>query len=196
ESELLEARQAMEAVEHELRQAENARGSIEQNLQVVREELEKARIEAQTFLIQRQNNEQQLQQEEYELEEVLANLNPELEVSQIDSELERIANRVARLGPINLAAIDEYKVEQERKTYLDAQNADLEEALETLWEAIRKIDNETRNRFKETFEQVNSGLQNLFPKVFGGGSAYLELTGDDMLDTGITIMARPPGKRN
>src|SRR5690606_3552616 len=65
-----------------------------------------------------------------------------------------------------------------------------------LQEAIRKIDNETRNRFKETFEQVNSGLQELFPKVFGGGSAYLELTGDDMLDTGITIMARPPGKRN
>lgn len=196
ESELMEARQAMESVEHELREAESVRGSIEQNLQGIREELEKARIEAQTFLVQRQNNEQQLQQEEYALEEVLANLNAELDVSQIDSELERIANRVARLGPINLAAIDEYKVEQERKTYLDAQHADLEDALETLWEAIRKIDNETRNRFKETFEQVNSGLQDLFPKVFGGGSAHLELTSDDLLETGISIMARPPGKRN
>jgi chromosome segregation protein len=79
---------------------------------------------------------------------------------------------------------------------LDAQNADLEEALETLQEAIRKIDRETRARFKETFDLVNKGLQELFPKVFGGGHAYLELTGEDLLDTGVAIMARPPGKRN
>lgn len=196
EAELLEARKAMEEVEHELREAERARGSIEQSLQQLREELEQARLEAQTFLIQRQNNEQQLQQEDYSLEEVLAQLNPELNPADIDTELERIANRISRLGPINLAAIDEYKVEQERKSYLDAQNADLEEALETLWEAIRRIDNETRTRFKETFDQVNAGLQDLFPKVFGGGHAYLELTSDDLLETGISIMARPPGKRN
>jgi chromosome segregation protein len=196
EGELTTARQAMETVDHELREAERARARIEQDVQSVREVLEKARIEAQTFHVQRQNSEQQLQQEDYELEQVLAEMDTQLSVGEITRELEQIANRVSRLGPINLAAIDEYKVEQERKTYLDAQNADLQEALETLQEAIRKIDNETRNRFKETFEQVNSGLQELFPKVFGGGSAYLELTGDDMLDTGITIMARPPGKRN
>ncbi|MEE2652981.1 MAG: chromosome segregation protein SMC, partial [Pseudomonadota bacterium] len=100
------------------------------------------------------------------------------------------------LGPINLAAIEEYKQQSERKNYLDAQNADLEDALETLENAIRRIDKETRNRFKETFDRVNNGLQELFPKVFGGGSAYLEMTGDDLLDTGISIMARPPGKRN
>ncbi|MGQ9425342.1 chromosome segregation protein SMC [Gilvimarinus sp. F26214L] len=196
ESELTEARHAMEAVDHELRESEQARANIEQDLQSVREVLEKARIEAQTFHVQRQNAEQKLTEEEYELEQVLEALDPSLTVDAIGEELERIANRVSRLGPINLAAIDEYKVEQERKTYLDAQNEDLQQALETLQEAIRKIDNETRNRFKETFEQVNSGLQELFPKVFGGGSAYLELTGDDLLDTGIAIMARPPGKRN
>lgn len=196
ETELGEARQAMETVDHDLRGAEQARSKIEQELQAVRELLEKARIEAQTFHVQRQNNEQLLQQEDYSVEQVLADMDTALSVEEISEELERIANRVSRLGPINLAAIDEYKVEQERKTYLDAQNADLQEALETLQDAIRKIDHETRNRFKETFEQVNSGLQELFPKVFGGGSAYLELTGDDMLDTGIAIMARPPGKRN
>ena len=107
-----------------------------------------------------------------------------------------MGNRISRLGPINLAAIDEYSQQSERKNYLDAQNEDLESALETLASAIRKIDRETRNRFRETFDQVNNSLQELFPRVFGGGSAYLEMTGDDLLNTGITIMARPPGKKN
>jgi chromosome segregation protein len=80
--------------------------------------------------------------------------------------------------------------------YLDKQNEDLEKALNTLQNAIRKIDKETRARFKETFDKINSGLQKLFPKVFGGGHAYLDMTGDDLLDTGVAIMARPPGKRN
>src|SRR5690606_15719221 len=96
----------------------------------------------------------------------------------------------------HLAAIEELKTESERKTYLDAQNNELMEALETLENAIRKIDRETRTRFKETFDQINGSLEELFPKVFGGGHAYLELTGDDLLDTGVTIMARPPGKKN
>jgi chromosome segregation protein len=110
--------------------------------------------------------------------------------------LESVSNRIVRLGPINLAAIDEYNLQSERKNYLDAQNDDLEAALDTLQSAIRKIDRETRNRFRDTFEKVNSGLKDIFPRVFGGGSAYLEMTGDDLLDTGITIMARPPGKKN
>jgi len=113
-----------------------------------------------------------------------------------ESQLEQLAARIQRLGPINLAAIDEYQQQSERKRYLDAQNDDLVEALETLENVIRKIDKETRNRFKETFEQINAGLQALFPKVFGGGQAYLELTGEDLLDTGVAIMARPPGKKN
>lgn len=110
--------------------------------------------------------------------------------------LERIASRISRLGPINLAAIEEYQASAERKEYLDTQYNDLTEALTTLQNAIRKIDRETRVRFKETFEAVNSRLGELFPKVFGGGHAYLELTGEDLLDTGVTLMARPPGKRN
>lgn len=107
-----------------------------------------------------------------------------------------LAARIQRLGPINLAAIEEYQQQSERKRYLDSQNDDLAEALETLENVIRKIDRETRNRFKETFDQINAGLQALFPKVFGGGTAYLELTGEDLLDTGVAIMARPPGKKN
>jgi len=107
-----------------------------------------------------------------------------------------IGNRIQRLGPINLAAIDEYKLESERKDYLDQQNAELEDALSTLQSAIQKIDRETRSRFKDTFEFVNAHIQELFPKLFGGGNAYLEMTGDDLLNTGVALMARPPGKKN
>ena len=103
--------------------------------------------------------------------------------------------RIHRLGPINLAAIDEYQEQSERKQYLDAQFTDLSDALETLENAIRKIDRETRTRFKETFDLANAGLGRLFPRLFGGGHAFLELEGDDLLNSGVTVMARPPGKR-
>ena len=99
-------------------------------------------------------------------------------------------------GPINLAAIEEYEEESKRKVYLDAQHADLTEALQTLETAIAKIDKETRARFKETYDKVDAGFRARFPRLFGGGQAYLELTGEDLLDTGVTVMARPPGKRN
>jgi chromosome segregation protein len=103
---------------------------------------------------------------------------------------------INRLGAINLAAINEYQTQLERKTYLDQQDEDLTQAINTLELAIAKIDKESRHKFKETFEKINNDLKALFPKVFGGGSAYLALTDDDMLETGVTIMARPPGKKN
>jgi chromosome segregation protein len=116
--------------------------------------------------------------------------------SKLEQDLEQIAARIQRLGPINLAAIEEYDTQSQRKVYLDAQNDELERALTTLENAIRKIDKETRTRFKETFDKINNGLQQLFPKVFGGGHAYLDMVGEDLLDTGVAIMARPPGKKN
>jgi chromosome segregation protein len=111
-------------------------------------------------------------------------------------EVERIAARIQRLGAINLAAIDEYAEQSERMEYLNSQYEDVSKSLETLETAIHKIDRETRTRFKETFDKVNAGLQDMFPKLFGGGHSYLEFTGEDLLDTGIAVMARPPGKRN
>ena len=110
-------------------------------------------------------------------------------------DLERLSERITRLEPVNLAAISEYEEELKRKEYMDAQHEDLISALETLENAIKKIDRKTRTRFKDTFEGVNKGIQELFPKLCGGGHAYLELTGDDLLTTGVSIMARPPGKR-
>ncbi len=196
EAELSEARRALEDVEQELRTAEQARHKAEQEVQAVRAHLEQERLAAQTFEVQRAGLAQQLKEDEFDLEALLNELPEEADIKPMEQELEQIAGRIARLGAINLAAIDEYQTESERKQYLDAQDEDLREALETLENAIRKIDRETRTRFKETFDQVNKSLQELFPKVFGGGHAYLELTGEDLLDTGITIMARPPGKRN
>ncbi|EGH00230.1 Chromosome partition protein smc [gamma proteobacterium IMCC2047] len=146
--------------------------------------------------MQRQNLESQLAEMKQNLDELLSNLPADAVDGDWENTLTQLQNRIQRLGAINLAAIDEYKTQSERKTYLDAQNEDLEDALETLENAIRKIDRETRTKFKETFDKVNNGLQDMFPKVFGGGHAYLELTGEDLLDTGVTIMARPPGKRN
>lgn len=196
EGELSAARQLVADVEHQLREAEQTRAAIEQRAETVRSELERQRISNQTLQVQRNALYKQLQDDEHELEAVLSTMPEGANEPEWQNSLERVAARVARLGPINLAAIDEYNLQSERKNYLDAQNEDLVTALDTLESAIRKIDKETRNRFRETYEKVNAGLQELFPRVFGGGSAYLEMTGDDLLDTGISIMARPPGKKN
>jgi len=196
EGELTRARQAVAEVEHSMRQAEQQRAAIEQRAQGVRSELEQQRLQYQGLQVQRENVLRQLHESDQDLEQVLAAMPEGANESEWQLALERVAARIARLGPINLAAIDEYALQSERKNYLDAQNEDLETALETLASAIRKIDKETRSRFRDTFDKVNSGLQELFPRVFGGGNAYLEMTGDDLLDTGITIMARPPGKKN
>ena len=107
-----------------------------------------------------------------------------------------MANKISRLGAINLAAIDEYAQQAERKNYLDGQIKDLEDALEKLESAIKHIDKETRTLFMDTFNRVNEGLQHLFPKVFGGGMASLQLVGEDTLTSGVSITARPPGKKN
>ncbi|MGK0499884.1 MAG: chromosome segregation protein [Oceanicoccus sp.] len=196
EEELTESRRLVDEIEHNLRESEGKRSAIETRTQAVRSELERARVQVQGLQVQRRALEEQLIEAQYDLETVISGL-PEdaVEKAWVDN-LESIGRRVARLGPINLAAIDEYKSQSERKTYLDAQNDDLVQALQTLENAIHKIDKETRQRFKDTFDKVNSSLKELFPKVFGGGTAYLEMTGDDLLDTGIAIMARPPGKRN
>ncbi len=196
ESELDSARKAVQDVEHQLREYEKSRGKIEQAIAELRETLEKARLIARELETKRESTLEQLKAGDYQLEETLAELPDDLDEKELIQEIETVEQRISRLGAINLAAIDEFKAESERKDYLDRQDADLRDALEMLENAIRRIDRETRTRFKETFDQVNSGLQELFPKVFGGGHAYLELTGDDLLDTGIAIMARPPGKRN
>ncbi|MHC6226559.1 chromosome segregation protein SMC [Pseudomonas sp. X10] len=196
DEEMRQARLHMDEADRELRDAEKRRGQAEQQAQLLRGQLEQSRLECQGLDVRRKTLQEQLLADGYDLQGVLATLDGEASEEGTEHELEQIEGRIQRLGAINLAAIDEYQQQSERKRYLDAQDADLVEALDTLENVIRKIDKETRNRFKDTFDQINAGLQALFPKVFGGGSAYLELTGEDLLDTGVTIMARPPGKKN
>ena len=196
DEELKHARLALEDADRELRDAEKRRTQAEQQAQLLRGQLEQQRMDWQALSVRRKALQDQLHDEGFDIHAVLAILPSEASEAEWEAELERLSARIQRLGPINLAAIDEYQQQSERKRYLDAQNDDLAEALDTLENVIRKIDKETRNRFKETFDQINSGLQALFPKVFGGGNAYLELTGEDLLDTGVAIMARPPGKKN
>ena len=130
-----------------------------------------------------------------DLDGLLQSLPEGAEVDRFQAELEDLEEKIRRLEPVNLAAIEEHATESERKEYLDRQHNDLEEALDTLEKAISRIDRDSRTRFRETFEKVNSNMETLFPRLFGGGHGHLEMVGDDWLSSGVAIMARPPGKR-
>ncbi|WP_295879657.1 chromosome segregation protein SMC [uncultured Thiohalocapsa sp.] len=196
EDELGEARARMEALDQSVREAEQRRQTLEQGIASVQQELDAKRLERQERLVRRRTLEEQLAERGRVMADIIAALDAAATSEAHEAALAQVKGRVERLGNINLAAIDEFREQSERMRYLDEQHADISESLETLEAAIRKIDRETRARFQDTFERVNQGLQQLFPRVFGGGHAYLELTGDDLLDTGVAIMARPPGKRN
>jgi chromosome segregation protein len=196
EQELGIAKSRVDENEQAIRNLEQQRNEIQERLNTVRESLMQKRLKSEGASVKRDGLLEQLQAAKFELQVVLDSLPEGLEEQECEQSLEKLGNRIQRLGLINLAAIDEYQQQSERKVYLDKQNEDLEKALNTLQNAMRKIDKETRTRFKEAFDKINVGLQNLFPKVFGGGHAYLDMTGDDLLDTGVAIMARPPGKRN
>ncbi len=196
EDTLKQARLALEEADDSLRQNEQRRTKAEQQAQALRSQLEQQRLDWQGLNVRKKSLQEQLQEDSYDLHTLLQNLPESALEIEWSQRLDQIAERIQRLGAINLAAIEEYQQQSERKNYLDEQNNDLVEALATLENVIQKIDKETRQRFKETFDQINSSLQQLFPKVFGGGMASLELTGDDLLNTGVAIMARPPGKKN
>ena len=196
ETELAEARKQVEKVEYDSRQEEKRRSVLDTDLQKLQGELENQRLSAKEIGTLQGTLERQIAEQQGSLDTLCENLDDDADLVDWEEQLQLMANRITRLGPINLAAIDEYAIESERKEYLDKQNDELEEALSTLQSAIHKIDRETRTRFKETFELVNTHIQALFPKLFGGGHAYLEMTGEDLLNTGVTLMARPPGKKN
>ena len=196
EKNLADARTKVQSIEAGMRESELNRHKQEQGLEELRAALEKARINVNSCQVRLETVQEQLAAHEQSAEELLAALDENANQKDWAEQLESLARKIQRLGPINLAAIDEYSQNVERKTYLDSQYKDLMEALTTLENAIRKIDKETRTRFKETFDELNTNIKDMFPKLFGGGHAYLELTGDDLLQTGVAIMARPPGKKN
>ncbi|NKB36995.1 MAG: chromosome segregation protein SMC [Gammaproteobacteria bacterium] len=196
EKNLAEMRTQVQSKETLLREKEQQRSELELKVQELRDELANAKMNAQETKVRLQTVAEQLQEQGHEIEEMLKQLDDEAEKVGWQERLEAVERKINRLGPINLAAIDEFEQLSERKEYLDKQDEDLAEALQTLETAIKKIDKETRTRFKETFDFLNTNLKEMFPVLFGGGHAYLEMTGDDLLETGVSIMARPPGKRN
>ncbi len=196
ENELADARRQLEEIEHQLREQDRQRLEAERDVQELRTLHEQKMMEGQELKVRCQTLDEQLQQQGHQRDMLIREMPEGATADQWQRDVDEMARTIERLGPINLAAIEEYQSESERKEYLDQQHDDLVEALETLESAIAKIDRETRSLFKQTFEQINDGIRNNFPRLFGGGRAYLEMTGQDLLDTGVTIMAQPPGKRN
>jgi chromosome segregation protein len=196
EEELAGARKLVEDVEARLRELDQQRMQIDQSVDDARIAVGEAEMGARELTVRREGFAEQLAATDFEFDALMEAIDEAADIESWEAKLEKVRRRIDRLGPINLAAIDEFKEQSERKEYLDSQLEDLTNALATLEGAIRKIDRETKSRFRDTFNDVNTGFQRLFPKLFGGGHAYLELTGDDLLSAGVTVMARPPGKRN
>lgn len=196
EQKLILAQQNFEKAKQAYQQSNQERQNLNQSLLEKRNELEQARLAGQAQEVRAKNLEEQIAETGFELHQLAAELLPEIQEDQLETNLAQVVRKIERLGAINLAAIDECSVLGERKNYLDTQVQDLLEALNTLKDAIHKMDQETRNRFKDTYEQINTNFQKLFPSLFGGGKAYLQLNEDDLLVSGVSVMAQPPGKRN
>ncbi len=195
EAQLSAARDKVQGADNQLRALQEQRQARERESEEIRSSLDELRLAAREVQVRLQTAAEQFAETGFDLDGLRAELDPEASIPGWEEAVEKLSARIQRLGPINLASIDELKEQSERKAYLDAQFEDLTEALNTLESAIRRIDRETRTRFRETFDRVNTGMKEIFPRLFGGGHAYLELTGEDMLDAGVTVMARPPGKR-
>jgi chromosome segregation protein len=196
DGELHAAKIASDELDALLRDRETRRAAIDERVEAARTTLDEARLAAQQVRVRRETVAEQLAATSFELAALLAQLSAQATVDAWDAQLEEIRGKIERLGQVNLAAIGEFKEQSERKEYLDRQCKDLTDALETLESAMRKIDRETRTRFQDTFDRVNAGLKEKFPRLFGGGHAYLELAGEESDAAGVSVMARPPGKRN
>ena len=196
EQELSQARATLEEAEAQMRELDHRRQAEEARVDEARSHLEAARMAIQELKVRAESLLDQFRATQYDLETVRQELPSDAQVAAWEQSLAEVTQKIERLGQVNLAAIDEFKEQSERKEYLDRQFKDLTEALETLDAAISKIDRETRSRFQDTFDRINAGLKDRFPRLFGGGHAYLELAGEDVLAAGVSIMARPPGKRN
>ena len=196
ESELHAAKIASDELEALLRDRDTHRSGIEARVDASRAAMDAARLAAQQVRVRREGVAEQLAATHFELPTLLQQLASEATVQSWEGQLEETQGKIERLGQVNLAAIGEFKEQSERKEYLDRQCKDLTDALETLESAMRKIDRETRTRFQDTFDRVNAGLKEKFPRLFGGGHAYMELTGEESDSSGVSVMARPPGKRN
>jgi len=193
---LADARHELDQLTQNLRQHEEMRMQVERSLQPQRERIMEVQLKEQAARLNQEQYAQQLAEAQADEAALAAKLNDDMRPSYLQGEVTRLTNAIAALGAVNLAALDELAQASERKNFLDAQNADLTEAINTLQDAIHKIDKETRDLLQDTFDKVNHHFGELFPILFGGGNAKLTMTGEEILDSGVQVMAQPPGKKN
>ena len=196
EKSLAEARTQLDALAASIREFDEARLGHERTRQPMRDRLMELQLKEQAASLGAQQFDEQLTEAQVDAEAIRSQFETVPKAAWLQGEVTRLSNAIAALGAVNLAALDELTVSRERSEFLDAQNRDLIEAIETLEDAIRKIDRETRALLQDTFDTVNRHFGSLFPELFGGGEARLVLTGDEILDSGVTVVAQPPGKRN
>lgn len=193
---LADARHELDQLTQKLRHAEESKMQVERSLQPQRDRIVELQLKEQAARLNQEQYEEQLRNFEVDEAALEPKLHDDLKPSYLQGEVTRLTNAIAALGAVNLAALDELAQAQERKTFLDSQFADLTEAITTLQDAIHKIDIETRDLLQDTFNRVNHHFAELFPILFGGGQAKLIMTGDEILDSGVQVMAQPPGKKN
>ncbi len=197
EQALAEARDVLEATEAQLKEIEQERMAAEQKLEPLRVRISEVKLKEHEARINEEQYAQQLAEagvDEVALQQQLEEKG--VRAGALQSEINRLNGEIKSLGAVNLAALEELETARERKTYLDAQSEDLTAAMNTLEDAIRRIDRETRERLQSTFDEVNAHFSRMFPALFGGGNARLLLTGEEILDSGIQVIAQPPGKKN
>ncbi|WP_422648521.1 chromosome segregation protein SMC [Cupriavidus sp. H18C1] len=196
EQKLATARIELDALSAQLRQFDEQRLAAERSLQPLRDRITELQLKEQAARLAQEQFAEQLAAAEVDEAALVGKLNGDMKPSYLQGEVTRINNAINALGPVNMAALEELAAARERKTFLDAQSADLNDAIQTLEDAIHKIDQETRALLQGTFDQVNHHFGELFPQLFGGGQAKLIMTGEEILDAGVQVMAQPPGKKN
>jgi chromosome segregation protein len=193
---LSDARHELDQITQQLRSAEESRMQAERSLQPQRDKITEMQLKEQAARLNQEQFAEALKAVEADEAALSEKLHADMKPSYLQGEVTRLTNAIAALGAVNLAALDELAQASERKNFLDAQNKDLVEAITTLEDAISRIDKETRELLQDTFDRVNHHFSELFPILFGGGNAKLVMTGDEILDSGVQVMAQPPGKKN
>ena len=196
EGDLSDRRTKFSDISEQIRQNERKSHEVDISIEKIRSDSQDSKLKRQGYISEAEIYFKQLEKDDFTLEELLKELDNDESEDNLINEISKIESSISRIGPINLAAAEEYKIEEERKNEIESQFAELEKALTTLQNAIKKIDLESKTKFKDTLDQLNLKVGELFPKLFGGGHASLELTSEDLLEAGVLFRAMPPGKKN
>ena len=196
EGDLSDRRTKFSDISEQIRQNERKSHEVDISIEKIRSDSQDSKLKRQGYISEAEIYFKQLEKDDFILEDLLKELENDESEDNLINEISKIESSISRIGPINLAAAEEYKIEEERKNEIESQFAELEKALNTLQNAIKKIDLESKTKFKDTLDQLNLKVGELFPKLFGGGHASLELTSEDLLEAGVLFRAMPPGKKN